>query len=214
MAIKPPFMNAYGLLSKILEKIIEAKKPDRFTQDFLATKLGFSGSSARAAIPLLKRTSFLKSDGSPTDLYSKFRNASERGSAMATAMRVGYKDIFERNEYAQDLSKDKLTNLLVEITGLEKKASSIKSIVGTFNTLKVYANFETHPVVLTAKEEKNSAVEDAPTMDKPLQVFGGGEPKGVGLNLSYTINLNLPETTDIEVFNAIFKSLKENLLEE
>jgi hypothetical protein len=34
----------------------------------------------------------------------------------------------------------------------------------------------------------------------------------VGLNLSYTINLNLPPTSDIAVFNAIFKSLKENLL--
>jgi hypothetical protein len=33
-----------------------------------------------------------------------------------------------------------------------------------------------------------------------------------GLNLSYTINLNLPETSDVEVFNAIFRSLKENLL--
>jgi hypothetical protein len=33
-----------------------------------------------------------------------------------------------------------------------------------------------------------------------------------GLNLSYTINLNLPETSDVEVFNAIFRSLKDNLL--
>ena len=33
-----------------------------------------------------------------------------------------------------------------------------------------------------------------------------------GLNLSYTINLNLPSTTDINVYNAIFKSLKEHLL--
>lgn len=32
--------------------------------------------------------------------------------------------------------------------------------------------------------------------------------------LSYTINLNLPATTEIEVFNAIFKSLRENLLRE
>lgn len=214
MAAKPPFMNAYGVLSKILEKIIEAKKPDRFTQDFLATKLGFSGGSARAAIPLLKRIGFLKPDGSPTDLYSKFRNASERGSAMAMAMRAGYKDIFERSEYAQDHSKDKLTNLLVEITGLEKNATSIKSIVGTFNTLKAYANFETPSEILTAKEEQDSAIEGAPTMGKPLQIFAGSGPNGVGLNLSYTINLNLPETTDIEVFNAIFRSLKENLLKE
>ncbi len=35
---------------------------------------------------------------------------------------------------------------------------------------------------------------------------------GVGLNLAYTINLNLPSTTDQAVFNAIFKSLREHLL--
>ena len=34
----------------------------------------------------------------------------------------------------------------------------------------------------------------------------------VGLNLSYTINLNLPATADQAVFNAIFRSLKEHLL--
>ena len=39
-----------------------------------------------------------------------------------------------------------------------------------------------------------------------------GAAQSVGLNLKYTINLNLPATSDIAVFNAIFKSLKENLL--
>jgi hypothetical protein len=32
------------------------------------------------------------------------------------------------------------------------------------------------------------------------------------LSLGYTINLNLPATSDIAVFNAIFKSLREHLL--
>jgi len=35
---------------------------------------------------------------------------------------------------------------------------------------------------------------------------------GIGMNLSYTINLNLPETKDPEVFDAIFSALKEKLL--
>ena len=212
MVIKPPFMNAYGVLSKILEKITEAQKPERFTQDFLATKLGFSGGSARAAIPLLKRIGFLKSDGSPTDLYSKFRNPGEQGPAMAHAMRIGYKDIFERNEYAHDLSKDKLRHLLVEMTGLKKTAGSINSIVGTFTTLKEYADFEASPEVKVAEAGPDFTMEGKPGMGTPLQEIAAGEPKGVGINLSYTINLNLPETTDVEVFNAIFKSLRENLL--
>jgi hypothetical protein len=40
--------------------------------------------------------------------------------------------------------------------------------------------------------------------------IGGQLPTGVGL--SYTINLHLPATSEIAVFNAIFKSLRENLL--
>jgi hypothetical protein len=84
----PPFMNAYGLITKILEKITEAQQPDRFTQDYLTTKLGFSGGSARPVIPLLKRLGFLSSDGTPTQLYSKFRNPETRGIAMAQALRT------------------------------------------------------------------------------------------------------------------------------
>jgi hypothetical protein len=38
------------------------------------------------------------------------------------------------------------------------------------------------------------------------------ELESVGLNLAYTVNIVLPETTNPEVFNSIFKSLKDNLL--
>ena len=34
------------------------------------------------------------------------------------------------------------------------------------------------------------------------------------LGISDTINLNLPAMTQVEVFNAIFKSLKEHILNE
>jgi hypothetical protein len=34
----------------------------------------------------------------------------------------------------------------------------------------------------------------------------------IGLNLAYTINLVLPKSDDPAVFNAIFKSLRDNLL--
>ena len=51
MAEYPPFMNAYGNISKILAKIKDAKTPDRFTQDFLGTGLGFTGGSEPAPIP-------------------------------------------------------------------------------------------------------------------------------------------------------------------
>jgi Family of unknown function (DUF5343) len=115
----PPFLNATGLVTKILDKIIEASQPERFTQDFLATKLGFSGGSARPMISLLKKLGFIASDGTPTPLYGQFRNPENRGAAMAQALRSAYKEIYDRNEYAHDLPREKFKNLVVEITGLE-----------------------------------------------------------------------------------------------
>ena len=38
------------------------------------------------------------------------------------------------------------------------------------------------------------------------------ETPSSSVNLSYTFYLNLPNTTDIAVFNAIFKALKDNML--
>jgi hypothetical protein len=122
MALKLPYLATPGLIPKILGKMQEARRPDRFTQDFLETKLGFGGGSARAIIPLLKRMGFLSSDGTPTKTYDQFRNAYTQGSAMSEAIRAAYAELFERNEYAHDLTKDKLTGLITDITGASKES--------------------------------------------------------------------------------------------
>ncbi|MCK1679399.1 DUF5343 domain-containing protein [Bradyrhizobium sp. 147] len=196
-------------MTKILDKIIEASQPERFTQDFLATKLGYSSGSARPMIPLLKKLGFIATDGAPTGLYSQFRNPENRGAAMAQALRAAYKEIYDRNEYAHDLTRDKLKNLVVEITGLEPDNQTVTAIVGTFWNLKAYADFEKAPATDNGNG-KVTVLEKTEPVVPPVSPAAVSTPSG--LNLSYTINLNLPETTDVEVFNAIFRSLKENLL--
>lgn len=83
----------------------------------MQTKLGHSGGGAHAIIPVLKRLGFMSSDGMPTDRYDQFRNADTHGIAVANGMREAFSDLFDRNEYVYELSKDKLTSLVVEITG-------------------------------------------------------------------------------------------------
>lgn len=203
----PPFMNASGTVTKIFNKIIEASQPERFTQDYLANKLGFPGGSARPAIPLLKKLGFLASDGTPTPLYGQFRNPESRGTAMATGLRLAYKELYDRSEYVHDLPKEKLRNLIVEMSGMEANDPTITAIVGTFNNLRAFAKYDGEPGQDGGKKVtviKNT--DDRPPPPPPPA------QNPTGLNLSYTINLNLPETTDVEVFNAIFRSLKENLL--
>ena len=203
MAGYPPFMNAYGNVAKILEKIKRAKTPDRFTHDFLKETLGFTSSGARSFVPLAKRIGLLASDGSPTDLYKGFRNPSESGGAIARAMKKGYPQLFERNESADELSKADLEGLIVEVTGLEKNENTLRSIVCTFEALKSFANFEEGEKYAEDTEE---TVEDEGTDQ------GETTPEDLNVNLSYIINLVLPKTDDVAVFNAIFKSLRQNLL--
>lgn len=211
----PPYMNSTGLISKIFEKIAEAQKPERFTTDYLASVLGYGSGSARPIIPLLKRLNFLQADGTPTQLYTRFRNPSERGAAMLEALKAGYPELYARNEYAHVLSKDKLRNLVVEVTGLERDNQIVAYIVSTFQAMKTVANVN-----------ENTKIGATPTsngVDSPLPVaslapferpdFRAPQSgQEIGMNLSYTINLNLPPSPDPEVFNAIFKALREHLL--
>jgi hypothetical protein len=204
---KLPYMMAYGVITKTLEKIKSAATPDRFTQDFLSTKLGVKGGSGRPVIPFLKRVGFLGTDGAPTERYKKFRNAAATGGAAAEALKQGFKPLYDRNECAHDLKDSEVKGLIVESTGLEPDGSTTKAILGSFKALKAFAKFDGAESI----EEEEDAGEEASAGGAAGEAAGkgGGVAK---LGLSYTINLNLPATSDIAVFNAIFKSLREHLL--
>ncbi|HEX7415321.1 MAG TPA: DUF5343 domain-containing protein [Bacteroidia bacterium] len=213
MAIEtPPYVGATGILNSVLKKIIEAQPPTRFTQDFLTTKLGFKKGSGNAIIPFLKRLGFLGSDGIPTELYNKFRNSSKAGIAMAQGMKMGYSELYTRNEYWHDLDKKELEGLIIEATGTAKNSSTLKQITGTIDVLKQYAKFDEVEETNNTEKEENKTTPK--TNDETLDPHHKKAKEELGINLSYTINLNLPETSDIAVFDAIFKSLKENLLKK
>jgi len=211
----PPFINSTGLISKIFAKIQEAQEPDRYTQDFQGTVLGYGSGSAKPFIPFLKRLGFLESDGRPTEIYRRFRNSDTAGSAMAEAMRRGYAELFRRNEYCYKLAPDKLKNLVVEVTGKAKGSGSVNAITSSFKACNDLADFESGRSELDPSDDvyemPGSAVDGALTAFPPPRV---SVPSDLKMAFGYTINLNLPNTDDPKVFNAIFRALKEHLLTE
>lgn len=199
------YVAAYGAIGRTLDKIIEASTPPRVTQDFITTKLGVKGGPGKAVLPFLKRTGFLHEDGSPTDIYNRFRNASERGQAAYEALKIGYPALYEVNEYAHDLGDQQLKGLVVQVTGCSPTASTVKSIIGSFKALKHFASFDS-----TNEKETVSSVIDS----TPVQPSEERKSAAIhGIQLGYTINLNLPATSEIGVYDAIFKSLKEHILD-
>jgi hypothetical protein len=200
-----PYVAAYGNITKALQAIQKAQTPDRFTQDFLATKLGLKGGSARVVIPFFKKTGLLGSDGTPTDLYKRFRNPSHSKGAAATALRKGFGALYEINEYAHDLNDKELKGIIVQATGLDDNASTIRSIIGSFKALRAFADFD-------AAERQDVVMEETATRDTDDQSVREDHALPSQLKLGYTINLQLPATSDISVYNAIFKSLRTHLL--
>lgn len=201
MAEYPPYVNAYNGISTLFQKIKTAAVPPKFTVDFLSTALDMKSSSYRAMIPLLKKLGFLDPGNVPTQDYRDFREDFLSGNVMAERLREAYKSLFQANDYAWKLNKAELTAKLKSLTGAAEDDQYIPSVAGTFLALSKLAKWEGG-----TPKKKAPTTDDA---DKREEEFTNGQ-----LRLSYTINLNLPATTEIEVFNAIFKSLRENLLRE
>jgi hypothetical protein len=157
----------------------------------------------------LKKLGFLSSDGTPTEIYRRFRNPSQSGRAADDALRHGYKTLFEMNETAHELDDKQLRGLVVQATGLEQDSRVAHAITGTFKTLKRYAQFDGEEEL--PREEKSSQEIVTTGADHTHKT---GTERSMGMNLSYTINLNLPATSDVKVFDAIFRSLREHLLKK
>ena len=210
-----PYLASPGNISKALSAIKVAATPPKVSQDFVKTKLGIPGSSGDQITTFLKRLGFAASDGTPTDLYRAYRGGDGK-KALASAIRAAYSPLFDRNEYLYDCNDSKIKDHIIEETGLAKEARPVALIFQTLKQLMNAADFS------GAEDETPVRVPNAsiPKLDVEHSSDDKGEhssrlgrsQEGIKLNLGYTINLNLPETSDIEVFNAIFKSLRETLL--
>jgi len=217
MADNLPYSTSVGVLEKVLEKIKTASVPERVTQNFLNTKLGLKGGSANASIPFMKKMGFVAGDGSPTELYSEFRNPKKSRIAVGKAFKDLYARLYEMNEYVHDASDDEVLGLIVQCTGGEKDSRVTQQTLSTFNMLRKIADFDTETVEAEEDESENIGESNNLNNSLPLPQFNQSSSQGTqgkSINLAYTINLNLPATKDIEVFNTIFKSLKQHILDD
>jgi hypothetical protein len=208
-----PYITSPGNIDKTLSAIKSAAVPERVSQDFVKTILKIRGGSGDQITAYLKKINFATSDGKPTELYTKFRNPASSGQAVAKAIKYAYAPLYVRNEFMHQLSDDELLGLIVEETGQAHDSNPVKLAFACIKALKQHATFENDG------GEEISDQGDAVGVPPNATAYRSETPQPakanrIGLNLGYTINLNLPATTDQAVFNAIFKSLKEHLLRD
>lgn len=205
-----PYVTATGNVEKALKSIKAAATPESVSQDFVKTILGIKGGSGNQMTAYLKKIGFATADGTPTDFYKKFRNTATDGWAAAQALRTGYAPLYVRNEYMHRLSDEELKGLIVEETGAEQDSNVIQLVIACIKQLKKFAKWDAVPI---EEKTENPVTETLPSNTlSEKNSMAPSTPQRLGLNLGYTINLNLPATSDPAVFNAIFRALKEHLL--
>lgn len=201
------YMTSVKNLPSIMNKIIEGTAPEKFTTAHLKG-LGFKSSNDQGIIPLLKDLGFLSDDGTPTQRYHNYRDRSKSRAVMGEAIREAYSDLFHINEKPTEGDRTAIEGKFKSVHNATDRIASEQA--KTFYALLELADLTAgpnlpKPPIAKENEEKPERKESSDEKPDKALSFAG---------LRYNIEIHLPATKDIEVYNAIFKSLKEHLFDD
>ena len=217
MGIAQSYTVKYNAIGTFFNALHEAEAPERFSNKFLE-HLGFTSTNDRAFITILKDLEFLDSDGKPKDNYYQFLDRSQSAKVLAKAIREAYSDLFTVNKAANTLSAEEVKNKIKVILKGGKSDNVLNRISKTFNALCQLADFSTPSEEAAASkvadDDTDSQSFQDPHVAKPIQTAQSPQSSTSKVNVSalqYHINIVLPESKNQEVYDAIFKSMREHL---
>lgn len=200
------YTQTYGQLAGFFAKIQEGQAPSKFTQQHLKD-IGYASTNHRALIPLLKAIGFLSPDGSPTTRYHSYRNKSQARGVLGEALKEAYADLFVIKAHPTDKDKE-----LIE--GKFKSAHNATDRPAELMAKTFFALLKLAEIDHSAPETKRPVPETETPLRNDTTDTADHRPQKhfPATGLHYNIQIHLPATKDVEVYNAIFKSLKEHLV--
>jgi hypothetical protein len=211
MSLPNAYLTTFKNTSAILKAAQAAQAPPRFTQKFLEG-LGFSNSNDRAVINVLKALGFLDDSDVPTPRYHRFLDQTQSALVLAEGIRDAYEDLFRINRNAHEMSNTDVKNKMKTLSEGAYTDRVLTQMAGTFTTLVKDADFSAIPPVLEGSDSALPSDESVSYL--PASPAASPQPSGVTspfASLAYNINIQLPESRDPAVYNAIFKALREHL---
>ncbi len=213
MALLNQPIQVPGQIANFFAMIREGQAPDKFNREHLMS-LGFTSSNHQGFLPLLKGLGFLTPDGTPTQRYREYLDATKSKKIMAEALREAYGDIFVIKARPSRADKDLITGKFrssynsSEVSA-DRAASTFLALLDLADETTLYASSASQD----APKKKVEQIEVDPESTNPdVRVPDAGR-KIVNSTLHYNIQIHLPATKDLEVYNAIFKSLRAHILD-
>jgi hypothetical protein len=212
MALSEYYLVTTKNLDSFLNALTNAQAPPKFTNKFLE-QLEFKSTNDRLFIGMLKGLSFIDQNGVPQEKYYQFIDQTQSRKVLAEAIREGYSDLFAINLKANEMSTTEVKNKLKTLTQGTKTDHVLGLMANTFHALCKYADFSSlnNPPMITKKKDEPE-VEDLGRDSNQPKMTHELVNKKITTEMHYNIQIHLPETRDITVYDAIFKSMKKHLL--
>ncbi|WP_136024103.1 DUF5343 domain-containing protein [Microbacterium sp. K27] len=207
MTVPTAYLTSTKNTAKVFEAIQKAGVPQAFTYEFLK-QIGFASSSDRPIIPVMKAIGFLDESGRPTETYRHYKDPSSSKRVMAASLRRGYSDLYAVDTEAHSKSSQQLAGMFGRLS--DKGESVTQKMASTFKALATLADFEADPPASGLADDQIAPRDAASEGDAPVP--GAVPAFGGSLSLRHDVHVHLPLSTDVAVYDAIFKSLKANLL--
>lgn len=208
MSLTSAYLITTKNLSSVINSVVSAKAPERFTNKFLED-LGFKSSNDRLYVGLFKALNLIDESGQPTQRYFEFIDQTQTARVLAVGIEEAYEDLFNLRKDAQNLSTEEVKNKLKTLTQGQKSDTVLGNMASTFKALCALADW--------SSDNKESLSSDEPFLPHQNITNQTALPqednkKISDMNLHYNIQIHLPETTNMAVYDAIFLSLKKHLL--
>lgn len=211
MALPDQYLLTTKNLDAFLNSLLNAQAPTKFTIKFLE-QLEFKSTNDRLFIGMLKFLGFIDGLGNPQERYFKFLDQTQSKYVLADAIKEAYADLFTVNVKANDMPVNDVKNKLKTLTQGSKSETVISCMANTFTALCKYADFSKQTTKEIANfKEQVQFTEEMPNTNEHKMTHELINKK-ITTEMHYNIQIHLPETRDISVYDAIFKSLKEHLL--
>lgn len=207
MALTEAYFVQVKNVADIFNSLLNAQAPDTFTQKFLYD-LGYTSINDRPFITVLKALKFLDDAGVPTQRYYDYLDEENSKKILAQGIRDAYADLFSVNQKVYEMNNDQVKGKLKSLLQGKKSESVLQKMATTFTTLCSLADFTGIPKSM----EKEKVAEPVKTKEPNETINPLAIPITKEISLKYSINIELPSTRDKLIYDAIFKSIKENLL--
>ena len=204
------YLTSVKNLPAIMAKIVEGTAPKKFTIAHLKS-IGFPSSNDRGMLALLKDLGFLSDDGTPSQRYHEYRDASRSQTVLAEALREAYEDLFHISAKPGPSHRAAIEGKIKSALNVSDRVA--KESASTFLALIKLVDLDAPQSTPLERDNGDSDTEE--TREEAGTQVGKVTPTSPSgtIGLRCNVEIHLPASKDIGVYNAIFKSLKEHLLD-